>query len=221
VTKKLDIPATDTNCFVCSLGQICNEGAPATGEPTLCGGKSYKSNTSRDLSTSSNTGCQASLNSTSVLTQQSSSPSSTSSSSSSTSSSSSISNATLYNWKCEFCGHLNKDLVLQPEEIPKQEFTDYLISPPTKEISESGEVADLSDERLVVFCVDVSGSMQEMNPIPKLQAEWKLAQGEDTANITRLNAIKQALKTHVQRIYELSPKKKVHTGRFFNSNQIR
>eukprot|EP01102_Stenamoeba_stenopodia_P016501 TRINITY_DN5779_c0_g2_i2.p1 TRINITY_DN5779_c0_g2~~TRINITY_DN5779_c0_g2_i2.p1 ORF type:complete len:519 (-),score=115.02 TRINITY_DN5779_c0_g2_i2:113-1669(-) len=44
---------------------------------------------------------------------------------------------------------------------------------------------------------------------PKLQMEWKQAQGEDTTNITRLNAIKQALKTHVQRLYELSPKKKV------------
>eukprot|EP00026_Physarum_polycephalum_P001610 Phypoly_transcript_01612.p1 GENE.Phypoly_transcript_01612~~Phypoly_transcript_01612.p1 ORF type:complete len:942 (+),score=162.08 Phypoly_transcript_01612:32-2857(+) len=71
-----------------------------------------------------------------------------------------------YKWVCDFCGTTNKDIMLEDEEIPKTEITEYMLTPPP---SLNGPV----DESFVVFCIDVSGSMCVTVEIPALQGEWK------------------------------------------------
>ena len=57
-------------------------------------------------------------------------------------------------WNCEFCGAENHiDLV--PEGIPCEEDTAYLLSPSTK----LQKAKDVSNKAMVVFCMDISGSM--------------------------------------------------------------
>jgi len=53
-------------------------------------------------------------------------------------------------WRCSFCNHRNV-IEIDEEEILKGETIDYIIEPPTDEKHE--------DENLVVFAIDISGSM--------------------------------------------------------------
>jgi len=58
-------------------------------------------------------------------------------------------------WLCDFCGTPNNIDVL-PGEIPTLPDVTYMISPaPTT----SGSSFSGTDESLVIFCVDISGSM--------------------------------------------------------------
>jgi hypothetical protein len=64
-------------------------------------------------------------------------------------------------WKCEFCGTANT-IRIDEHERPQTEVLEYLLEPPAaKEHKE--------DNELVVFCVDVSGSMCVTAEIPALQ----------------------------------------------------
>ncbi len=59
-------------------------------------------------------------------------------------------------WECEFCGTTNEvDIV--PEEMPTKEDTTFMIAPAqaTEGVAQGGGVED----SLVMFCIDVSGSM--------------------------------------------------------------
>ena len=58
-------------------------------------------------------------------------------------------------WRCEFCCS-EKEINLVPEEIPSKETATYLITPaPPVTGASANEAAD----SMIVFCVDVSGSM--------------------------------------------------------------
>ena len=58
-------------------------------------------------------------------------------------------------WVCEFCGHRNI-VDLMEDEIPSSDVVTYMLQPApcTTSSGKSGR-----DESLVIFCVDVSGSM--------------------------------------------------------------
>ena len=59
---------------------------------------------------------------------------------------------------CEFCGEQNEVDVV-PEEIPTNKDTTFLISPATMaEDTAGGGVAGIEGS-LIVFCIDISGSM--------------------------------------------------------------
>jgi hypothetical protein len=69
---------------------------------------------------------------------------------------SSISNITnkeenLKLWICEFCGKEN-EIQCENEELPKEENIDYIIGTPL-------ENRISNDETVVIFCIDISGSM--------------------------------------------------------------
>jgi hypothetical protein len=64
-------------------------------------------------------------------------------------------------------------------------------------------------EGVVVFCIDVSGSMDQQDRLPDFQQQWKIAKGEEIVNITRIAAIKQAVATHINRLAVSCPNKKV------------
>ena len=75
-----------------------------------------------------------------------------------------------YRWTCEFCKHVNKELMLEKEEIPKSPCVDYLLAP-------ASGGSKPNEEGMMLFCIDVSGSMCVSTEVPQLQAEWKNVQG--------------------------------------------
>lgn len=67
-------------------------------------------------------------------------------------------------WVCEFCATRNEvDIV--PEEKPTKEDTTFMISAPTV-VGVAGGGAKGVDDALVVFCIDVSGSMCVTTEVP-------------------------------------------------------
>ena len=58
-------------------------------------------------------------------------------------------------WVCEFCGHHNV-VDLMEDEIPSSDVVTYMLQPApcTTSSGKSGR-----DESLVIFCIDISGSM--------------------------------------------------------------
>jgi hypothetical protein len=73
----------------------------------------------------------------------------------------------VYVWKCEFCGYENQDLSLEAEEIPNCSVfcADYLLQPANS--------LHKNEDEMVIFCVDVSGSMCVSTEVPALLCEWK------------------------------------------------
>ena len=59
---------------------------------------------------------------------------------------------------CEFCGERNEIDVVK-EELPTKADTTFLISPPSTVEGVAGGGVASAEEALVVFCIDISGSM--------------------------------------------------------------
>ena len=75
----------------------------------------------------------------------------------------------------EFCGHKNEGLDITPEEVPQGESFDFVLVPARPE----GENAEQATEEavpekkeskgMVVYCMDISGSMGCLVRLPELQ----------------------------------------------------
>ena len=62
-------------------------------------------------------------------------------------------------WVCEFCGTKNEVDII-PEEIPSKSDTTFIISPaPVSAIGGASGGSMSVEDSLVVFCIDISGSM--------------------------------------------------------------
>ncbi len=61
-------------------------------------------------------------------------------------------------WACEFCGQENK-VEVEAEEVPTKKDTTYLIAPPMPIEGEAGVGGVDMEASLVIFCIDISGSM--------------------------------------------------------------
>lgn len=126
----------------------------------------------------------------------------------------------------EFCGEENHDVDLTPESVPVETTADYLLEPaepePTKGEEPNNEKGVASGEEgktkrsqrsnLVIFAVDVSGSMSTTVEVPALQAEWMSAAGRGgggTQYISRLESIKEAVNRHLQHMAVTEPNNKV------------
>ena len=61
-------------------------------------------------------------------------------------------------WLCEFCGS-STEVDIVEEEKPSKEDTTFLITPAT--VEGGGALGGISgvDDAMVIFCVDISGSM--------------------------------------------------------------
>lgn len=126
-------------------------------------------------------------------------------------------------WICEFCGAGNPtDLV--EEEIPSQPDVTYMVepAPATTAAGRSG-----TDETLVVFCVDVSGSMcvsQEVEGTMRLKGnhadryrslntegenQWMPRQRRDVTYITRLQGLQAAVDNQLEELSKEHPKRRV------------
>ena len=136
------------------------------------------------------------------------------------------------NWSCEFCGHQNTELQLDEEEIPPK---DQAVSEFMLEAAEMKE----GKEGVIVYCVDISGSMCVTTEIPAVQSEWKKLRAQkaggnekpaadqylpgerrDIEYISRLDCIKAAVLTQLERIAIENANKKVILITFNNEIQI-
>jgi hypothetical protein len=61
-------------------------------------------------------------------------------------------------WVCEFCGKHN-EVDVEREEVPTKADTTFLISPAPMVVGGAGGGVSGMEEALVVFCIDISGSM--------------------------------------------------------------
>lgn len=123
-------------------------------------------------------------------------------------------------WNCEFCGKKNEvEKSYVDSFLAKKDRTDYLLKASPKQ-AKKGKVEVDESEGVVIFCIDRSGSMSTMDPIPQIQTEWKTAQGETMKNITRMEAMIEAVSTHINRLAILSPNKKVLLVSFSSSTDI-
>ena len=90
----------------------------------------------------------------------------------------------LYNWVCEFCGEINR-VSMDPEEMPKMGTATYVLEKtPLVEEKKEKQLEDIS----VIFCVDISGSMDSTSPA-KTESKYNKFKG----CISRLEAVKLAI----------------------------
>ena len=135
----------------------------------------------------------------------------------------------------EFCGEENHGIELSPDAVPSDSVADYLLEPAEPEPSEDGEKESIGPDNekegkkassgggkgpskksnLVIFAVDVSGSMSTTVEVPALQAEWSSVTGRGGGGgggaryISRLEAIKEAVCRHLDHMSVTEPHNKV------------
>ena len=60
-----------------------------------------------------------------------------------------------YDWQCEFCSNLNKDLTINKVDLPLNETIENCIAPVIDKDLKTPE----KDDSSLIFCFDISGSM--------------------------------------------------------------
>ena len=69
-----------------------------------------------------------------------------------------------YNWKCEFCSHENKDLIINKVDIPSNDTIENCLAPGINKELKTPE----KDDSSLVFCFDISGSMCQSYDVGKV-----------------------------------------------------
>jgi hypothetical protein len=124
-----------------------------------------------------------------------------------------------WTWKCEFCGTVNEGIIADEMELPKDDIMEYMLAPPPH--NDQAE-----NDEIVVYCVDVSGSMCVTTEVPALQGEWKkLRSGGggnagDKSYISRLECVQSAMQTMLDRTAIQYPKKRAVLITFNNEVTI-
>jgi hypothetical protein len=123
-------------------------------------------------------------------------------------------------WKCEFCNTVNEGIVADEMELPKDDVMEYMLSPPPQN-------DNVENDELVIYCVDVSGSMCVTTEVPALQGEWKkLRKGGNSAAsngksyISRMECVQSAMQTMLDRTALQHPKKRAILITFNNEVTI-
>ncbi|XP_077998423.1 circularly permutated Ras protein 1-like isoform X2 [Glandiceps talaboti] len=120
-------------------------------------------------------------------------------------------------WKCEFCDFENKDLDVDREEIPKTDQVDFILEPALP----PEVLAEAASKGLIVYCMDVSGSMKCGISVPDLQAEWSRCRGRTTPEyITRVECVKSAVTRQLERLKLEMPDKQVVLVTFSNTVSV-
>ena len=77
-----------------------------------------------------------------------------------------------YKWECEFCKNLNI-IKIKKDSIPLNKNIDYILQEPTIEmkttetIKKEEKIVNLEDDTSLIFCFDISGSMDEKYEVEK------------------------------------------------------
>ena len=125
-------------------------------------------------------------------------------------------------WECEFCcygNHIN----IEEEEKPKTESVTYVLSKPPLVAESPGEETkveeeekkDHSDETSVIFCIDISGSMDQGQSVGK-----KLKYMKSANYATRLECVKLAIDSQIESMVAESPERRVGFVLFEDSVHI-
>ncbi|XP_041351895.1 circularly permutated Ras protein 1-like [Gigantopelta aegis] len=119
-------------------------------------------------------------------------------------------------WKCEYCYNENKNIDMSQEEIPKDDRFDYMLSPPDERTEESGDAekpAKLEKKPgIIIYCMDVSGSMQMQFQVSEMQAAWRQERTGERDNVnavSRLGCIKEAVQRLLEQLRIEQPEKPV------------
>jgi hypothetical protein len=100
-------------------------------------------------------------------------------------------------WHCEFCSVLNH---FDPDtQLPSSDIMTYVIS------GSFSQTADQSSQRTVVFCIDISGSMDNATSVP----QGVMLLGRLMHSVTYLDCVKAAIITQVAKLQEEEPKAKI------------
>ncbi|EGC36963.1 hypothetical protein DICPUDRAFT_168760 [Dictyostelium purpureum] len=112
-----------------------------------------------------------------------------------------------YNWKCEFCKFNNENLMLEKDEIPNKDSVEYILA------TNSNDQIKNKEESVIVYCIDISGSMGITTEIPALQSEWSnLRKGKSNSGpsyISRLECVQSSIPTMIDRLAIQHPNKRV------------
>jgi hypothetical protein len=115
-------------------------------------------------------------------------------------------------WTCSICGDRNKNLEATSDEVPSAPSVDYLLTPVAPSAPPS-EAAVSSDDGLVIFCLDLSGSMGVTIKVPPLQAEWKRLRGGTAPAgsdfISRQGCLQLAVEKQLEYLRYTHPNKRV------------
>ena len=149
-----------------------------------------------------------------------------------------------YQWKCEFCFHLNENVNIDKNNIPKSEVIENCLEPQI--VKETNK----DDDTSLIFCFDVSGSMcQSYNVDRKLREKFNkiigkkppvqrslFNYGDDDDNIdfsnydfnqnntnyiSRLDMVKLAIENNINSLLKNSPNVKVGIVSFGNEIEVK
>ena len=107
----------------------------------------------------------------------------------------------IYEWKCEFCFNLNSNLYIEENNIPKEEIFDYCIQLPE---TQGKENRDEIDDSSLIFCFDISGSMNHSYSL-----NTKLKEKYSKHFIERIDMVKLAMENILNSLIKKSPNIKV------------
>lgn len=136
-------------------------------------------------------------------------------------------------WHCEFCGTDN-ELDIEEEEIPRINDVTFMLEP-APSTAASGLTG--KDESLVIFCVDISGSMSVTSQVPgRINLRGSMArhqslnteradqylprQRRDVTYISRLQAVQAAVDHQLEEMIKQHPNRRVALITFNNEVTI-
>ena len=149
-----------------------------------------------------------------------------------------------YEWICEFCSEINKDLVINKKDIPFNDCTEKCIEPPIEIEKKTQEANDSS----LIFCFDISGSMcQSYNVGSDLKEKFNKIGGkknkkkkfnfdfdeddidfndydynqENTSYVSRLDLVKLSIENNLNSLLKNSPEIKVGIVSFGSDIEVK
>lgn len=118
-------------------------------------------------------------------------------------------------WTCEFCCTKSSLDACKDQLYSKTvDYVDYILTAPVTTVAHPDTPSASKSTELVVYCIDLSGSMGVTTPIPALQSEWKRlrqppASTSGASYVSRLDCIKIAFKKQLNHLALVSPNKRV------------
>ena len=149
-----------------------------------------------------------------------------------------------YNWKCEFCSHENKDLIINKVDIPLNDTIENCLAPGINKELKTPE----KDDSSLVFCFDISGSMCQSYDVGKVlknkfnkilgkkdnKNKFKLQNNnsddednqfdynmENTNYISRLDLVKCSIRDNINSLLKNAPNTKVGIVSFGSDIEVK
>ena len=127
-----------------------------------------------------------------------------------------------YEWQCEFCSNINKDIIINKEDIPINETYENCIEPAVNK-----ELNKEKDDSSLIFCFDISGSMCQSYDVGKeLKNKFdKIDQFDynyqNTNYISRLDLVKCSIENNINSLLKNAPNTKVGIVSFGSEIEVK